>query len=252
MTKRCDFLSICRKPLKQSGFTLIELLVAMSLTVLIGSVSYQFLNSALDASEQGAEVLDDLTAVERLWSLLASDLTHTVARPAPLPAVGLDALSLAPQTVLQGATKQRPAMISYSGAGMPLTAIVQRPGAVLWFTRQGWENPLQQSRSQLQRVVYRFEDGRVYRDYSAERNQRLDEMPAGSLMLMDGVEDFSLQFLARGMTPVAGAWRPQWPAHDGQVSMDGVAKPQLPAAIEVTMTSRQLGVLKRIFLLPGV
>lgn len=231
----------------ERGFTLVELLVALALTVLIGSISYRFLDGALNASESGARILDDLTAIERFWTLLASDLTHAVARPVPLPATGVDSLG-----GMQQFGERRPAMLSESGAGSSLQAIVQRPGAVLWFTRQGWENPLQQQRSNLQRVVYRFDDGRLWRDYAAERNQLLDEAPAGSLLLIDGVEDLQLRFLARGESPNADQWRIDWPFRSALSAAPEDMNFLLPAAIEVTMRTRQFGDLRRVFLLPGV
>ena len=239
----------------QRGFTLIELLIAMALTVLIGAMSYRFLDTAMAVSEQGSEVLQQINELERVWLLLAADLQQASPRLAAKPATGLDALAVT-DFLPQG----RPAMLSQAGGGLFLPSILQRPGAQLWFVRTGWSNPLQQQRSELQRLAYRLVDGELYRDYWPERNQRLSETPAGSLRLLQDVEALSLRFLPVGALPVADAWSQEWPpVLSGR---EGAAPPEesqaadelalrLPAAVEVQLQTGTLGVVSRVFLLAG-
>lgn len=240
----------------QRGFTLVELLIAMALTVLIGAMSYRFLDTAMAVSEQGSDVLQQINELERVWLLMAADLYQASSRPAAKPATGLDALA-ATDFLPQG----RPAMLSQAGGGLFLPAILQRPGAQLWFVRTGWSNPLQQQRSELQRVAYRVVDGDLYRDYWPERNQSLSEAPAGSLRLLQDVEQLSFRFLPVAASPLADAWLRDWPP----VLSDGVGATapgedtragselttRLPAAVEVQLQSGALGSVSRVFLLAG-
>lgn len=239
----------------QRGFTLIELLIAMALTVLIGAMSYRFLDTAMAVSEQGSEVLQQINELERVWLLLAADLEQASNRPAARPAIGVDAL--AATDFLPGG---RPAMLSQAGAGLFLPTTLQRQGALLWFVRAGWSNPLQQQRSELQRVAYRVVDGHLYRDFWPERNQSLTGPPAGSLLLLQDVEVLSFRFLPVGALPVEDAWTRDWPPAgyenanalpgDDQQAKDGL-RSRLPAAVEVQLFSGAFGEVRRVFLLPG-
>lgn len=240
----------------QRGFTLIELLIAMALTVLIGAMSYRFLDTAMAVSEQGADVLQRINALERVWLLLAADLQQASHRAAAKPATGVDGLA-----VTDSQPYGRPAMLSQAGGGMFLPSTLQRPGARLWLVRTGWSNPLQQPRSELQRVAYRVSDGNLYRDYWPERNQPLSEAPAGSLRLLQDVEALSFRFLPVGVLPGEDTWLPEWPplvsnvatdsaSGDGSQLPDEQAR-RLPAAVEVQLQTRTLGNISRVFLLPG-
>jgi type II secretion system protein J len=146
------------------GFTLIELLIAMSLTVLIGGISYQFIDASLRAQTQGDAALSSLTAIEQTWQLMASDLHSSIDRPVVTPAVGADLLSV----LDTGGTGEarRPSMMSAQLGNLSLADLLGRDGALLWFTRHGWVNPLGQPRSELQRVLYRLDNnGNLFRDY---------------------------------------------------------------------------------------
>lgn len=239
----------------QRGFTLIELLIAMALTVLIGAMSYRFLDTAIAVSEQGSGALQQINELDRFWLLLAADLEQASARAAARPATGVDALA-----VTDFLPRGRPAMLSQEAAGLFLPTTLQRPGARLWFVRAGWSNPLQQQRSELQRVSYRVVDGTLYRDYWPERNQSMTAPPAGSLILLQDVEALSFRFLPTGALPVEEAWSREWPPAAGDsagVPSDPGANAieefasRLPAAVEVQLQSGALGEVSRVFLLPG-
>ncbi len=242
----------------QRGFTLIELLIAMALTVLIGAMSYRFLDTAMAVSEQGTDVLQQINELERVWLLFSADLQQASTRMAAKPATGVDSLA-ATDFLPRG----RPAMLSQGGAGLFLPALLQRPGAQLWFVRTGWSNPLQQQRSGLQRVAYRVVDGDLYRDYWPERNQGLTEAPAGSLRLLQGIETLRFRFLPVNAESVAEAWASEWPivmnnSSGADTAGDEVPATQammerLPAAVEVQLQMRNgtLGTVSRVFLLSG-
>lgn len=242
------------------GFTLIELLIAMSLTVLIGGISYQFIDASLRAQTQGDAALSSLTAIEQTWQLMASDLHSSIDRPVVTPAVGADLLSVLDSG--GSAEDRRPSMLSAQLGNLSLADLLGREGALLWFTRHGWVNPLGQQRSELQRVLYRLDDnGSLFRDYWPERNQQMSSMPQASLLLLENVQAIRISFLPYGQTPDDSAWLPYWPLPSAQLPTSGQAQAQgadpalnrfMPAAIRVLIQTPELGQVERIFLLAGV
>ncbi|MDP2286071.1 MAG: type II secretion system protein GspJ [Pseudohongiella sp.] len=230
------------------GFTLVELLIAMSLTVLIGALSYQFLDASIRVQSQGDAALKSLTAIEQTWQLIAADMQNSIDRPAGKPAVGADLLSVL-DTGSNGQGR-RPSMMSAQFNNVWLSALLNREGALLWFPRHGWVNPLDQQRSGIQRVLYRLDNnGRLFRDYWPERNQLFLSAPEGSLMLLENVQAISFTFLPQGQHPDA-EWLTSWPLSlvpVGETKVHG-----LPAALKVSVQTAELGRVERIFLLAGV
>lgn len=253
------------------GFTLIELLIAMSLTVLTGAISYQFIDASLRAQAQGDAALTSLTAIEQTWQLMASDLHSSIDRPVVTPAVGADLLSV----LDAGGTGQgrRPSMMSAQLGNLSLADLLGRDGALLWFTRHGWVNPLAQQRSELQRVLYRLDNnGSLFRDYWPERNQQISSAPEASLLLLENVQAIRMSFLPYGQFPDDRAWLADWPLPSAQLQTAGQGAGQganqgagqgtgqavapalnrfMPAAIRVSLQTPELGQVERIFLLAG-
>jgi len=249
------------------GFTLIELLIAMSLTVLIGGISYQFIDASLRAQTQGDAALTSLTAIEQTWQLMAFDLHSSIDRPVVQPAVGADLLSVLDASGT--GEGRRPSMMSAQVGNLSLADLLGRDGALLWFTRHGWVNPLGKQRSELQRVLYRLDNnGSLFRDYWPERNQQISSMPEASLLLLENVQAISMSFLPYGQFPDDSAWLAYWPLPSAQMLAAGQgagpgsgqgeaqgAAPALnrfmPAAIRVSLQTPELGQVERIFLLAG-
>jgi general secretion pathway protein J len=157
---------------------------------------------------------------------------------------------------------RRPSMMSAQLENLSLADLLGRDGAILWFTRHGWVNPLGQQRSELQRVLYRLDNnGSLFRDYWPERNQQMSSMPQASLLLLENVQAISISFLPYGQTPDDSAWLPYWPLPSAQLSAVGQGGGQgtnqalnrfMPAAIRVLIQTPELGQVERIFLLAGV
>ncbi|ALO47026.1 type II secretion system protein GspJ [Pseudohongiella spirulinae] len=222
-----------------AGFTLIELLIAMSLTVMIGAVSYRFLDGAINAGDGATQRLQELNQMERFWTLLSADLATAVARDLPSPAVGVDRLQgmFDPESA-------PPALLSASGDGFFLSELTGRANAELWLVRHGWTNPLQLPRSELQRVLYRLDsDGVLYRDYWQEKNQTLISAPTGTSRITEDIESLAFRFFASASETAEAAWYPSWPA----TSQTG----GLPRAVEVTVESEAFGRIQRILTLTG-
>ena len=105
--------------------------------------------------------------------------------------------------------------------------------ALLSFVRRGWENTEGAPRASLQYVEYRLVDGRLER----AARPALDGAPVGpGQVLVEGVESLETAYLSRGR------WTELW-----------VARPdaQMPEAVRVTMTLRDMGPVTQLFLLPG-
>lgn len=245
-----------------SGFTLIELLIAMSLTAMLGVLAVQFLGAAMDAEERSATILSEVNDVEQVWQLLASDLEQMAMQSLSQPVVGNGGLA--------GMEKDGmlPGLIGGNGRQGVLTQATALPGGLLLFDRHGWDNPLQQSRSDVQRVLYRMQENVLIREYWQENHQSFSTAPTGRLHLLASVSDIDIQF----MPLVAGnsigqKWVPNWPSEamlrssqdidpEEQGSDDEDKVPSVllsrPGVIAVTLETESLGRVQRLFALPGL
>jgi general secretion pathway protein J len=195
---------------RSPGFTLVEVLVALLIAALVGVLSYRGLDGLLRADTQ----LEDASArwlnVHRFLAGFEADVRSAVPRG------GRDA----------GGTDQ-PAMIGQPTAGLPF-------GAQLALVRPN--DPQFSQAPPLQRVAYRFADGRV--DLllwpAADLPPYGDPQRVG---LLDGVQEFSLRFFGRD-----GVWRDTWPA--------GAQDTTPPRAVELRLEMRDPaygGPLRRVF-----
>ena len=220
---------------QQRGFTLIEIVIAIGVTVILGAIAAVSIDRSVQMREELNAALQQLNEVESFWQLLETDINHATNRRLPSAAVRL------------GETRES----AFLGGDPETAGSSYLLGAnFLLFARDGWPNPLQQPRSDLQRVGYRFNEGRVWRDYWAERNQALDEPPIGTRLLMQSIEAIEVRFLPGNADKVVGGpWQNVWPPTDQQYQQQGPWL--LPAAIEVTLRTEALGDVQRIFVLPG-
>jgi general secretion pathway protein J len=198
------------------GFTLIEVLVALVLTGLVAVLAYGALSSTIVASESTEREAQRLQALAKTFRLLERDLGFIVKRPAT------------------------------NNYGEPLAVLgVGEEGALLSFTRGGWPNARDQLRSDLQRVRYRWENQKLWRDYWFHTDRSpVDE--AVSVVLMDGVQEVRLRFLnSVGVADNSehGQWRQTWLVRD--------AGDRLPAAVEVVFVVEVVGEVRRLLVLPA-
>jgi len=211
------------------GFTLVELLLAMSISAIVAVIAYAGIDTAIDASGAVQTQVQRLSDVQRTLDILAEDLLQVRTR-----------------AVSNGFDSQEAAL--RSGAYQ---------GVLLELTRGGLANPLSLPRSELQRVRYVFEDGKLWRQ-SWPVLDRVDESEVPqSALLLEQVTEFSFAFLpatAGGNAPPdhyslesnAGYWENEW--NSVQISEDEVAP--LPVAIKVSFTVSDFGGVERLFELP--
>jgi len=210
------------------GFTLIEVLVAMAITAIVAVLAYGGLDSAVKLSQSAEVEADRLQRLNRVFDILARDFRQVIARP--VRSAQGDAIE--------------PALF-LSNLEQPM----------LRFTRSGWINPDPQrfQRSELQRVNYMFEDGKIKR-ISWQMLDRYDDSKAQEIILFKGVRSFEVKVLAdvvktdfNGL-PVndgKGDWINTWPIEDILNPLNKDVS--LPIAIEIVIESEKLGRIRRVF-----
>jgi general secretion pathway protein J len=220
---------------KVTGFTLVEMLVAIAITVVVATIAYSLFHQSADAIKQSSDVFNEVNQLETVWQILNNDLNHAINRVPPPPAAGVSASAVG---AFIGGEAARDSARIYDGE------------YVLRLVRDGWSNPLELQRSDLQRVGYRWLEGSLWRDYWSEKNQPLDEEPLGRRLLLTGLKEIHVRFLPMGASAVvSNDWLETWPAPGGgsQVPGLGGVTGSRPVAMEVTLNLENIGEIQRIF-----
>jgi len=208
------------------GFTLIEVLIALAITAFVATIAYTSLSSVISGVESTREAATSTYELDRALMILSRDLRQFVDRP-----------------VMDEFGNREPAMTG---------GVLSR--YLLSFTRVGWHNPNQSSRSNLQRVNYLVEDGALWRENYLVLD-RVGNSQAQRVMLLDGVEEMQISFLAslsavnngdNGKGIDTRNWQENWIADPGSV---GVVPPP-PAALEIRFQLEGWGELSRLYALP--
>ena len=189
---------------RQHAFSLVELLVALAVFATMAALAYGGLDSIARTRLELGRQQDAFRDLMRGVGLIERDLRQAIARP------------------VRG------------NYGEPLPALMGNSGHIE-FTRTGFANPQAEPRSNLERVLYEFDDDALKRGvYPA-----LDRAPASAptlSTLRGNVETFRLRYLDAG-----NRWGDTWPplreTDAGQ--LDPLA--QLPRAVEFRIGTRDYG-----------
>ena len=197
----------------QQGFTLLEVLIAVTITAVIGIGVWQLLSGVISAKKGIDRVSDEFSRLQQAVVILERDLAQIVFRPVR------------------------------DAYGEPLPAVTTRtqPWAIE-FTRNGWRNPLQAARSDLQRVAYEWVDEQLRRNYWQVLDRAQDSLPREQLLLED-VTELALRFLDHNLE-----WQEAWPS-DAQLQglpINGGAQVALPRAVELLIEHRRFGRIRRL------
>ena len=197
----------------QAGFTLLEVLIAVTITAVIGIGVWQLLSGVISAKEGIDRVSGEFSRLQQAVVIVERDLAQIVFRPVR------DAY----------------------GEALPAVTSRTDPWAIE-FTRTGWRNPLQEVRSNLQRVAYEVVDETLRRNYWQVLDRAQDTGPREQELLQD-VTGLSWRFLDNNRE-----WQPDWPS-DTQLQglpINGGAQVPLPLAIELIIEHRRFGRIRRL------
>ncbi len=211
---------------QQRGFTLIEVLIALGITAFVSAIAYTSLSTVLTGVESTRQTTSRVVEVNRAWSIISRDLRQFVPRP-----------------VRDEFGEEESALVGGDAARFALS-----------FTRTGWHNPLDQPRSNLQRVNYRLEDDALWRDSYPVLDRAGDTEPR-EVKLLDDVENLQFAFLGtldsvdtRGGNSTLDTrnWAENWvpdTSNPGQTLAP-------PLAIEIRLQLADWGEMRRIYALP--
>jgi general secretion pathway protein J len=185
------------------GFSLIELLIAMSIFALIAIISYSSLDTVLQTNVRNEQYANRLADLQITFNRLQFDIEQYINRDI-INEFGEK------QAALLGSEKN------------------------IEFTRTGWNNPLQQPRSDLQRVTYYLEEQILYRNYW-QLLDRLTNSQAIKNPILNKVKDLSIRYYDQNL---------QW--HTSFSSFDKELKIK---AVEITIELIDWGKIKRFFIL---
>ncbi len=187
------------------GFTLFEVLVAVSIFAVIGAMTMGSLIQVGRTGEQVNAANMKLSEIQFALGYLGKDITQIVNR----------------KIRDQYGDEQHQLVIAENQ---------------FTFTRQGWNNLLQQNRSNLQRVEYILVDEVLQRRYWPQLDQSYTEVRMDQ-NLLQGVEDFSVKLITEGNKEKIESW-----------PLDAtIDKPARPIAIELTLNIKDFGQVQRVF-----
>ncbi len=191
---------------KQHGLTLIEVLIAVIIMAMIGTISYQSLDTTISSKEVVEKHIADLKQIDRTWLLIERDLHHFVNH-------------WAKQTYGAG-----------SGGGLPPIVVDPNEGGYrLVVLRGGHANPLNFTRTELIRVGYRIEENVLWRDVWYNLGST-DMEQAQQRKIIDGVDSIEIKALPPTANNVdTRNWLDQW------MPTEGAQGGEVPLALEITL-----------------
>ncbi|GAB4190256.1 MAG: type II secretion system minor pseudopilin GspJ [Wenzhouxiangellaceae bacterium] len=190
---------------RQSGFSLLEIVLAVAVFGLIAAAGYAGLDQLSRSAGIQREAAAELEQLQLTMALLEQDLAQTINRPVT------------------------------DANGRELAALIG-DSTQFSLTRSGWSNPLALPRSELKRVMWRFDGQRWQRwlwpvlDRLPLTQPRLDQQLENVIELRCRYRDHS------------GGWHDQWP-------QDDTVSP-LPAGIEIVLQRGPDNRLRRLLELP--
>ena len=203
---------------RMAGLTLIELLIAVAVFSVLSALAYSGLNNVLFAASRIQAEAEQLAQLQMVMRFIQRDFDQLVNR----------------QIRDQFGDKQPPLESAEPSDEQPIVS----------FTRAGWSNPTGQLRSTLQRVAYDLneEEERLVRITWLELDGAT-EKAALRMILLEPVTELSFRYMND-----QGHWQNTWPPLQQSI---GLNQAPLPKAVEVNLTAKPWGRLRRILLLPA-
>jgi general secretion pathway protein J len=200
---------------RSAGFTLLEVLIAIAIFTVVGAMAMGGYNELVGQSQTVDQNMARVRAVQTAVMRLSQDFAELEPRPVR-------------QTVGDGA---EPALV-VDGRSLDIVSL----------TRSGWSNSAGLQRSTLQRVTYRLEDGKLYRDQWPVLDRTLATEPL-TTQLLDRVTSVRLRFMDANRS-----WREAWPG-SGNPGPQGLRA--RPLAVEFTLELEDWGEIVRLIEVAG-
>lgn len=184
---------------KTSGFTLIELLVAMAIFSLMTVVAYAGISSVMLNDQSSLENETALKRLQRTFLFVEKDLRQLSLRP--------------------------------RNDGYSVNQALKADGGgdvLLEFTRAGNSNPIEASRSSLQRIRYIIEEEKLKRlSWNYVDHSNAEPL---TMTLIDKVTEAKAAFFSS----------------EGE-NLEAWTKSELPLGIEIKLTTERWGEIRRVF-----
>lgn len=220
--------SVC-KPGYCAGFTLVELILAIGISALIAVAAYAGVRVAVAADEGLRAEATRLYELQRALNIIEEDLSQIRPRSA----------------TTAGGVRQA----AFKGG------VLQRP--LLAFTRAGVPNPAGLQRSELQRVEYVLEDGRLWRRHRWVLDGADAARPADAVLLLENVVSLRPAFLPHAEATGQAETRllddmTHWLEHwdSALPAASPVPGRAMPMAIMLTLELEGFGRIHRVIELP--
>lgn len=189
------------------GFTLLELIIAISIFAIVSILTYQGLNSVIQASHETEKKADKLKQLQLAMVFIYRDMKQIV-----------------PRRMNDGGGQSNAALVTGSS------------DQIIEFTRDGNPNPAGTLRSSLQRVRYAIDEETLYRlSWNfVDHTQNAEPL---KMRLLDDVLSLTFRFMDNQKQ-----WQDSWllEAEEGGVS-------EAPSAIEMNLEHKEWGNIQRIF-----
>lgn len=196
-------------PRKQAAFTLIELLVSLSLFAVLSVIAYSTLQSVMEARQRSEAQAERLMTLQTLFTIMERDFEQVI---------------------------QREIRDIFGDHQAALTGT----GEAVDFSRTGRRNPAGFARSNLLRVTYLLEDGRLLRRTWGVLDRAQDSQYQEAV-LAENIETIEIRYLDENFN-----WKNQWPIPDPART----ALPGLPRAIEFSVENEEVVRITRLFRIP--
>lgn len=216
-----------------SGLTLIELLLAMSIFAVMAVSMFMAFDNVQRAKEVTEKASERLRQYQSAFNRIGQDLQQLVPRPVR------------------------------DEYGDPRYALQREDDGSLLFSRAGWTRSSffnKHPRSNLQRVQYYLEDGKLMRAYWNSLDAGPSDQPTRTVLL-EGVSELKFQFYyidysnpEMPQPKTIEQWPPQELLPSSQPEMSFLLEPAfiaLPDAIEIGLTTDDLGAITRSYLVAG-
>lgn len=205
-----------------AGFLLMDALISIFLIGLIGTMGMVAITNTYKGEDYVQIQRQTLTDIQRAVGFIERDLAQLVARP-----------------IRDEFGQAQAALIINENADYPLE-----------FTRAGWPNPVEIKRSELQRVAYRVEEGKLFRAYWLHLDRSQGTEPI-EVKLLDGVTALTASVTSAeeldDTTSINNNNNSQtWPVNESGNALDANGLKALPAAIELTFELEEYGDLRRL------